>query len=80
MEACSIRYVREYVYVIERTVMAMTQAAALLASIDETVETLQVSRNSVYKLLDAGDLRAVKIGSRRMIVRKSIEEFVEQGE
>ncbi len=60
--------------------MAMTQAAALLASIDETVETLQVSRNSVYKLLDAGDLRAVKIGSRRMIVRKSIEEFVEQGE
>ncbi len=58
----------------------MTQAAALLASIDETVETLQVSRNSVYKLLDAGDLRAVKIGSRRMIVRKSIEEFIEQGE
>ena len=60
--------------------MVMTQAAALLASIDETVETLQVSRNSVYKLLDAGDLRAVKIGSRRMIVRKSIEEFIEQGE
>jgi excisionase family DNA binding protein len=68
------------VYVTERTVKVMTQAAALLASIDETVETLQVSRNSVYKLLDAGDLRAVKIGSRRMIVRKSIEEFIEQGE
>jgi excisionase family DNA binding protein len=80
MDLCSILYVRDYAYVNERTAIVMAQAAALLASIDETVETLQVSRNSIYKLLDSGDLRAVKIGSRRMIVRASIDEFIEQGE
>ena len=57
-----------------------TASGALLASIDETVDALQVSRNSVYKLLDAGALRAVKIGSRRMIVRASIDEFIGQGQ
>ena len=37
-------------------------SGALLLTIPETCESLQISRMAVYRLLESGDLRRVKIG------------------
>ena len=51
-------------------------ADALLTSIDNTCDDLGLSRSSVYKLIETGQLRAVKVGARRLVVRSSIVDFV----
>jgi len=50
-----------------------------LASIPGTTEILGgISRSRVYELLAAGELEAVKIGSRRLVVVASIDAYVER--
>lgn len=47
-----------------------------LISQDEAAHRLAVSRTSVWRLLTAGELSAVRIGSRTLVVADSIEEFI----
>jgi excisionase family DNA binding protein len=49
----------------------------LLASIAETQEMTDHSRSYVYELIAAGKLEAVKSGRRRLVLIKSIREYVE---
>ncbi|MDI1347251.1 MAG: helix-turn-helix domain-containing protein [Pseudolabrys sp.] len=44
----------------------------LALSVSETAETLGVGRNSVYGLIKAGRLKAVKLGARNTITTDSI--------
>jgi excisionase family DNA binding protein len=48
--------------------LTVTEAAALLA----------VGRSTAYKLVLAGQLKSVKLGRRRLVVRTSLQEFIEQ--
>lgn len=48
------------------------------ASIDDTADELGISRVGVYRLLDRGDLRSIKLGARRLVSRESIEELIEK--
>jgi hypothetical protein len=48
----------------------------LVESIEGTSELLQISRASVYRAAERGDLKLVKIGGRSMITRESIERLV----
>ena len=47
-------------------------------TIDGAAETLSISRSGIYRLLDRGELKAVRIGSRRMISIESIDTLLEQ--
>jgi len=50
----------------------------LLLSVDETAETLNLSRNSVYELIRQGRIPAVRLGKRKLgIPRKELERVLE---
>lgn len=42
----------------------------------EAAATLRVTRNTIYKLMEAGDLQSIKIGKSRRITRESIDAFI----
>lgn len=44
----------------------MAEAAALLS----------VGRTTIYELIGSGSLRTIKIGSRRLVARRDLEDFV----
>jgi excisionase family DNA binding protein len=45
--------------------------------INETVAVSGLSRSTIYELLRAGKLRAVKIGGRRLILREDLQALLE---
>lgn len=49
---------------------------SLLCTVPEAAALLGVGRTSIYELMKSGDLRSVKIGARRLVLRASIESFV----
>lgn len=48
----------------------------LLVSIDETARMLGISHRMTVKLLDAGELRGLKVGRRRMVPVQGIHEYI----
>ncbi|MEE1876812.1 helix-turn-helix domain-containing protein [Altererythrobacter litoralis] len=48
-------------------------------SIADTCTALSLSRSSIYKLINAGRLRTLKIGTRTLITVESIEALVGGG-
>ena len=46
--------------------------------INETVAVSGLSRSTIYELLKAGKLRAVKIGGRRLILRQDLQALLER--
>ena len=55
---------------------AMLEQTGKFVSIQEAEEVLGVGRSTVYKLLDNGRLRSVKIGSARRIWTRDLEAFM----
>lgn len=50
--------------------------APILLSINDTVRVVGLSRPTIYKLIRAGDLRAVKCGGRTMVPMESVRGYV----
>lgn len=50
----------------------------LLVSTQVAAELLGISQRTAIKLIDAGDLRSLKIGRRRMVPMSAVHEFIEQ--
>lgn len=50
----------------------------LLVTIDDAARSTHLSRVTVYKLIAAGELEAVKIGKSRRITVASLEAFVDR--
>ena len=48
----------------------------LTYSMEEAAKILGVGRTTVYDLVRMGRLRTLKIGSRRLVARVDLEEFV----
>lgn len=62
-----------------REELAQAPPAAMpdrLLDVDEAATVLGVSRTSVYQELQAGRLRSVKVGRRRLIPSSAIAEFI----
>jgi excisionase family DNA binding protein len=51
----------------------------LVYSICEAAHALNLSRATLYRLLGQGRIASIKIGSRRLIPRSSIEILVREG-
>ncbi len=52
--------------------------AKLLLTTDEAAEALGVGKTKLYELLGRGELPSLKIGRRRMVPMRAIEDFVER--
>jgi excisionase family DNA binding protein len=51
----------------------------LALRINDAVVVSGLSRSTIYELLKAGKLRAVKIGGRRLILRESLQALLHGG-
>ena len=49
----------------------------LAYTIPESIRILRVSRASLYRLFNSGDLKSKKIGGRRLVTHKEITRFLE---
>ncbi len=56
----------------------MHDTGRILLRVPEVAEALSISRATVYGLLASGGLPSVRIGSRRLIPRARLLEWVEQ--
>lgn len=45
---------------------------------EEVMEFLNIGKNTLYNLLNAGEINAFKIGKVWKIPRKSVEEYIER--
>ena len=48
----------------------------LLVSIEEAARRLQVSRSTLYLLIQRGELQSIKIGASRRVPVAALDEFV----
>jgi excisionase family DNA binding protein len=53
------------------------QIGKLFYTVTEAGEILGLGRTSIYRLIDDGDLLAVKIGRSRRISKSALEDFAE---
>ena len=49
-----------------------------LMSVADVMRELQVGRTTVYNLIHAGELKSVKVGRYRRIVRQSFNDYLER--
>lgn len=47
-------------------------------TVQEVQDALRVSRSTVYRLLDSGELESIKIGSNLRIITESVTSYVEK--
>ena len=45
-------------------------------SIDASCEYLDISRPTLYRLMDSGEIRNFHIGRRRMVLREDLDQFL----
>lgn len=57
--------------------MEHTQSEEVLYTISEVATLLKVNKNMVYYLINAGYLRSIKLGCRK-VTRKALLSFLEQ--
>lgn len=50
-----------------------------MLTVAEVAEFLRVSERTIYNLLEAGDLRGVRIGRSWRIPREALEEIIQRG-
>ncbi|MGH1491807.1 MAG: helix-turn-helix domain-containing protein [Acidimicrobiales bacterium] len=56
--------------------MNNTPDPKLAYSIEEAAELLSIKRDSIYELIHTDQLGSFKIGSRRLIARQHLEDFI----
>ncbi len=47
-------------------------------SIADTCKVLGIGRTTAWRLVNAGDLLTIRIGSRRLVTAESVKRFVER--
>ncbi len=62
-----------------RQILNIPTQEKIALRINETVAVSGLSRSTIYELLKAGKLRAVKIGGRRLILRESLQALLHGG-
>jgi excisionase family DNA binding protein len=57
--------------------MAATSPSPIAYTIPGSVQASGFSRSAIYRLIQAGELRAVKYGKRTMILHKDLQKLLE---
>ena len=50
----------------------------LTLTVSQTAKRLQIGKNQVYELIHAGDLPAIRLGNRFLVVAELLEEWLKQ--
>lgn len=48
----------------------------VLYRVDEAAEALRISRSVIYELIRSGQLRTVKVGRRRLVPVRALDDYV----
>ncbi|MFX1757256.1 helix-turn-helix transcriptional regulator [Rhodococcus sp. As11] len=56
----------------------METTTAKLHRLDAACDRLGIGRSKLYELMDAGEIRSVKIGRNRLVPESAIVEFIER--
>ncbi|UTM36624.1 helix-turn-helix domain-containing protein [Rhodococcus pyridinivorans] len=56
----------------------METPTAKLHRLDAACDRLGIGRSKLYELMDAGEIRSVKIGRNRLVPESAIVEFIER--
>jgi excisionase family DNA binding protein len=51
---------------------------SLLCTVEEAAQMLSIGRTSAFRLVREGQIRSVKIGSRRLVPREAVVAFVDR--
>ena len=54
----------------------LTDSAVL--TVDETAKKLRISRNSAYKAIAEGQIPAIRVGKRILVLRKPLNKILEE--
>ena len=54
----------------------LTDSAVL--TVDETAKKLRISRNSTYKAIAEGQIPAIRVGKRILVLRKPLTKILEE--
>lgn len=57
--------------------MLSPSPSALVLTKDQAAQALQVSMTTIHRMLKAGTLRSVKVGSRVLIPREAVNDFLD---
>ena len=49
---------------------------ARLNTVEETMHRLRISRMTVYRLINSGELRSLTIGRRRLVSEQAIADYI----
>jgi excisionase family DNA binding protein len=52
--------------------------APLSVSVDEAARVLGLGRSTMFALLESGEVRSVKVGARRLVPWRALEELLDQ--
>jgi excisionase family DNA binding protein len=52
--------------------------ASLLCPIPEACAEIGIGRSKLYQLIQAGEIEAIRLGKRRLVVRESLIAFIER--
>jgi excisionase family DNA binding protein len=63
-------------YAIMWSVISTHRPEAELLTVEQVVALLQLARSSIYRLMDLGELRRVKVGRSARIPRSEVERFL----
>lgn len=56
----------------------LKSAERAILTVDEVVKILAISRNSIYRGIQAGEIPHVRIGRRKLIPRVALEQMLER--
>lgn len=59
------------------TTPTITAVTPLLYRVEEAAEALRLSRAMVYEIIRSGELRTVKIGTRRLVPVAALGEYID---
>ena len=54
-----------------------TPLAKLAYGVDDVAELLSLGRTTVVALVSSGEIPSIKVGGRRLIPRRDLDEFIE---
>lgn len=58
--------------------MQQQLTSSLLLTLPEAAARLRISRSSLYRLFDRGEIKSVRVGARRLVSLRTLEAYIER--
>lgn len=58
----------------------MTPSERITYGVEDACQQLAIPRTALYQLISNGEIQSIKVGKRRLITRRALEQFVARKE